>query len=145
MTFKGDLIVMQLEPRKWRVYESFTYWIGGLDSREYVHIGKGMETDFASIPRPLWALWPPSDGAHSRPAVVHDCLYKTGFVCVDDGSVRWITRQEADAIFLDAMKVNGVRWISRRLIHRGVRLGGRAAWAKHRKAQGHDVGVETVD
>jgi hypothetical protein len=132
--FLSPLRVEFVDGHNWVVCDTFEYRLGSLHGVEFVRVGKGFETDFASIPRPLWSLWPPAGGAYTPAALIHDCLYKTGFVSVNDGSVRHISRQEADDIFKEAMEVAGVSWLSRRLIYRGVRVGGSAAWNKHRKA-----------
>jgi hypothetical protein len=132
--FLAPLRVEFVDGKTWVVMDTFEFRLGSLQGAEFVRIGKGFETDFASIPRGLWNLWPPAGGKYTPAALVHDCVYKTGFVSVDDGSVRHVTRAEADDIFKDAMEVAGVGWLSRHLIYRGVRLGGRGAWNKHRKA-----------
>lgn len=133
--FLGDLVVRELTGgTAWEVYEPFTYHLCQPDGVQFVRIDKGFVTDFASIPRGLWNLWPPNRGKHAKPAVVHDCLYKTGYVSVEGGGQRRITRGEADAIFLEAMEVAGVGWLSRRLIYAGVRAGGWRAWGTHRHA-----------
>lgn len=137
--FLGELVTFQIDAYQWKVYEDFTYRIGAPDGPEFVTIRKGFVTDFASIPRPLWWLWPPSAGKHAKPACVHDCLYKTGFVTSNLTRLeRTIDRAEADRIFLEAMEVAGVSWLSRRMIYRGVRVGGMLAWNKHRNAE-HDA------
>jgi hypothetical protein len=134
--FLGDLIAQQHDDGyHWTIYEPFTYRIGAPDGCQYVSIGKGFITDFASIPRGLWNLFPPAAGKYSKAAVVHDCLYKTGYVSVvgrDDP--RPMTRAECDLVFLEAMEVAGVNWLSRMILYAGVRIGGWRAWGQHRKA-----------
>lgn len=133
--FLGDLIARQLDDGyHWEVYQGFTYRIGAPNGCQYVSIPKGFVTDFASIPRGLWNIFPPAAGKHSKAAVVHDCMYKTGHISVDGrDDPRPITRGEADDIFLEAMEVAGVNWFARRIIYAGVRVGGWKAWARHRK------------
>lgn len=82
----------------------------------------GFETDFASIPRGLWNLLPKLD-RHLLAAVLHDWLYSTAIV----------TKPEADAIFLAAMKDLGVPVWKRWAMYLAVRLFGRGAWNAHRK------------
>lgn len=140
--FFGDLLVKYIDGKTWEIAQSFTYRLGAPDGPEFVHIGAGMLTDFASMPIVVRVIFRSPGGKWDKPAVVHDCLYKTSHVSVDDGSIRWIDRDEADAIFNEAMRVAGVNGLSRRIIYRGVRVGGWWAWRKHRKAQGHDVDLE---
>lgn len=83
----------------------------------------GFSTDLASIP---WLVQPllPRVGRWDRAAVVHDRLY--------DGSMRthWRPRSLCDAVFREAMAVDGVTWLPRYLIWAGVRLFGFYAWYK---------------
>lgn len=86
------------------------------------------ETDFASVPRvPIFYMLF-GDRAH-REAVIHDYLYRK------DAQTRkypYISREKADAVFLEAMenrkKPIFVRWS----MYLGVRLGGWTAYHKHK-------------
>jgi hypothetical protein len=131
--FLEPLRVEFINGREWLLCTSFEYRLGELHGGEFVRVGAGFRTDFASIPRGLWNLWPPT-GSYTPAALIHDCLYKTAYVTRDDGTTRTIDRGEADHIFLEAMEVLGVGRFTRWCIHRGVRLGGWAAWKKHRQA-----------
>lgn len=135
--FLGDLIARQLaDGYTWELYEGFVYRIGQPDGCQFVSIPKGFVTDFASIPRGLWNLFPPAAGKHSKAAVVHDAIYKTGCISCDGRTdLRLVTRGEADEIFYEAMEVNGVSWLARWVIYLGVRFGGARAWNQHRKAE----------
>jgi hypothetical protein len=116
--------------KRWRVNEpGFTYGVGTEESETRIHVPGSWITDMASVPQAFHSYIGPW-GKHGMAAVLHDWLYK-------DGRVRGkpITRKEADVIFLEAMKVSGVRASKRRLIYRAVRLGGWRAWNKHRKAK----------
>lgn len=137
--FLGDLIAKQLDDGyHWELYEGFTYRLCAHDGVQYVRVDKGFVTDFASIPRGLWNIFPPAAGRHSKPAVIHDCLYKTARVNVDGkDEPRIITRGEADAIFLEAMEVTRTNWLARHIIFFGVRIGDWRAWNQHRKAEAH--------
>lgn len=119
----------------WTLFDSFEYRLGSADGSEFVRVMAGFVTDFASIPRPLWWAWPPSQGSYLAAVLVHDCLYKTGYVSCNDGSIRCIEREEADQIMKDIMDICGTGWFTKRAIYRGVRLGGMFAWRKHRKAE----------
>lgn len=128
--FLGDLLVKYLDGNRWEVAEGFTYHLGAPDGPEYVTIPTGFTTDFASMP--LGIVFRSPGGKWDKPAVVHDALYRLGFVLSDIG-VRDVTRGEADAIFLEAMQVAGVNWLARRIIYAGVRVGGWRAWRQHRR------------
>jgi hypothetical protein len=132
------------EYRRWIVFDTFEYRLGSPDGPEYVRIERGFETDFASIPRGLWNVFPPAGGSYMPAALIHDCLYKTGYVLnINTGEKRFIERSEADKTLRDVMEVCGTGWITRQLIYTAVRIGGRGAWANHRKEDDEDT-VETV-
>lgn len=84
-------------------------------------VPNGFKTDFASIPRALWAVLPPV-GGYDRAAVVHDFLYQNGGV----------SRGDADGVLLEAMEAVGVSRITRWTIYAGVRSGGWLIWHKYR-------------
>lgn len=130
--FTGDLLVKYLDGEQWEVAETFTYHLEHPEGDEYVHIGRGFITDFASIPRTVQLVWRSPGGKWDKPAVVHDCLYKTGYVTHVNDSTRTIDRDEADRLFYEAMAVTGVNWFARRMIYAGVRVGGWLPWGKYR-------------
>ena len=93
-----------------------------------VEVEVGFDTDFASVPRALWALFPP-DAEYTEAAVIHDSEY-------------WkqrYTREQADALLLEGMEALGVGWFTRHTIHSQVRMWGWMAWnanAKRKAAEG---------
>ena len=96
------------------------------------HIGtfsvpQGFKTDYASIPRALWAVLPPV-GKYDAAAVLHDYCYQLGKL-----HDRPLDRGEADAILNEAMQVLNVPTWQRRLIYSGVRVGGWVVWRKYRE------------
>lgn len=86
----------------------------------------GTETDLDSVPRLPFAYWL-TKNASVEAAVLHDSLYKAGHI-----SFVPLSRADADAIFLRAMRRESVPWWQRRLVWLGVRLGGWVPWGKHR-------------
>lgn len=91
-----------------------------------IEIEEGFDTDYASVPRGLWNLYPP-DGAYSPAAWVHDFLYWNQ--ALRDGGLP-IRREQADAVFLEAMEALGIGWFTRSVLYRAVRMGGGGPWAK---------------
>ena len=79
----------------------------------------GFITDFASVPRFLWRIWPPW-GKYGPASVIHDYMYRNPIIC--------ISRKDADKAMLFLMKEDGVSLVSRYCIYFGVRIGGWAAW-----------------
>jgi len=89
----------------------------------------GTLTDFASSPRPFWAIVPP-DGPWTWAAVLHDGAYGAALKSPAGETVHLI-KPLADRLFLEAMSCEPCsaqvplwkRWIMYRLV---VRYGGRA-------------------
>ncbi len=107
---------------------AMVYQSARLNSR--VKVPNGFVTDFASIPRALWAIIP-KHGRYDRATVVHDYLYQFGGYVKDNGLVP-ITRADADAVLNEAMAVTGVGRLTRWAITAGVRAGGWVAWKNYR-------------
>ena len=131
--FLSPLRVEFLDGTHWRVLEPFTYHLATPDGDEYVEVPIDLVTDFASIPRLLWAIWPPT-GPYGKAAVVHDRLYVAPVVRTAT-SARAITREEADAVFLEGMEVLRINWCTRRTLWSAVRIGGVPAWRHYRQTE----------
>ena len=67
--YLGDCALIGVGRQVWRVKDEFSFWsITG----PVVTVEADFLTDCASVPRPLWALIPASDGQYDPAAVVHD-------------------------------------------------------------------------
>lgn len=119
--FTEPLTVTKIGPRLWRVERQFTYFVGSEDSEEFVIVPVGIITDFASVPRAFWIIFPP-DGEYTQAAVLHDFLYRD----------QRYTRAKTDHIFLEAMGVLDVNWIKRRTMWLAVRSFGWIPWSKRK-------------
>ncbi|MBL8444792.1 MAG: DUF1353 domain-containing protein [Zoogloeaceae bacterium] len=119
MTFDGAPLLQPIGSRDWVLMAPLVYHT----TRGAIEVPAGFITDLASIPRVFWPLVP-VNGRHRAAAILHDFLYVT-----QPG-----TRAEADALFLEAMHVSGVRWSQRKVMHAAVRLGGGLAWAANLRA-----------
>lgn len=116
----------------WRLAAPIAYDVGAEGSGETITVPAGATTDFASVPRLAWTLFPP-DGPWLKAAVVHDLLYRTRGTCWWDGfngrtRAKPYTRAEADGILREAMQVLGVSAFARGVIWSAVRLGGAGSW-----------------
>lgn len=81
-------------------------------------IPEGFVTDYASVPRLFWNIFPPADPRYSRAAVLHDRLYE-----------EWtVTRAAADAVFREAMLATGTRRLRAWVMWLAVRAFGRSAY-----------------
>lgn len=121
--FTEPLVVTpQPDGRTWIILSDFGYEVGKIGSGDVIDVPIGFHTDFASIPRPLWAVFP-RWGKYGNAAVVHDWLYRS----------QRRSRKEADDIFLEGMVVLDVpRW-TRRTIYYAVRWFGCFAWRANKE------------
>lgn len=87
-----------------------------------IEVPAGFETDFASVPRVPIAFMLFGDRAH-RESVLHDYLYR-----ID--SVPQASFDEANDIFLEAMKCRGKGAFVRYTMYWGVCFGGRGCYHK---------------
>ena len=85
-------------------------------THQVIRVPRGFETDFASIPIWISAVFNPI-GDDAEAAVVHDWLYAVG----EPGQ-----REQADSIFLYAMEQSKVPILQRKTMYEAVRAGGAA-------------------
>lgn len=85
-------------------------------------VPKGFVTDGASVPRFFWNVLGPL-GPYFDAAVLHDFLYSPINATH--------TREQADLIFLEAMQLTGVGWITRNLVFTAVRACGWQFYGGH--------------
>lgn len=83
-------------------------------------VPKGFVTDFASVPRPFWSIFPP-DGKYAYAAVLHDWLYWT-----QDQS-----KEAADMIFRSAMDDLTITDSQAKVLYQAVNIFGGSAWRKN--------------
>jgi len=121
-SFTEDLVTRKLSARLRSVEIPFEYHIGSEDLDETITVPKGFVTDFATVPRFLWPIFPP-DGEYAQAAVLHDFMYNR----------RMYIRKRADKIFLEAMGVLEVPVWKQRIMYRGVRLFGWIPWTFGKK------------
>lgn len=84
-----------------------------------IHIPKGYLTDGASVPRILWSICPKWDKSH-KAVILHDylCEYRIATI---NGIPTQISREEADKIFLLALKYEGLSKLKYSLMYCAVR------------------------
>lgn len=120
--FTSILLVSPLADGKtWVLMSEFGYHVGVEGSNDQITVSMGFETDFASIPRPFWAILP-KWGKYGNAAIIHDWLYWE----------QQRPRAAADAVLLEGMVVLGVSALVRNLIYMAVRCFGWAAWYRNR-------------
>jgi hypothetical protein len=115
-TFKGDLIVKSVGDRSWQIIEPFYFYFDEKDKSNGVVVPAGFITDFASVPRILWSIYPPT-GRYSKATVIHDYLYSAGKSMGYD-------RKFCDKMLLNGMEALDVGFFVRLPMYIGVRLFG---------------------
>lgn len=108
-----------------------------LSNGDKMIVEKGFITDFASVPKWLWWLFPPRKGNEADIAfIVHDYLYRDGWYKTSSGKKVLVTRERADyeMYFLQRRPaiVNGQKHGDSRLrafpMWAAVRLFGKKYW-----------------
>lgn len=117
MKFTTPLRVEVLDKYRFKLIEPFTYHVGSVDSEETITVPATFTTDFASVPRPLWAILPPH-GKYAKAAVLHDWMYNNAYK----------TKAYADKVFLEAMLVLGVPRRTAKAMYWFVRILGRGKY-----------------
>lgn len=101
----------------YKLTENFEIIVDGYE----VTIPKGFVTDFASIPRILWSVYPPQYASYVEPAIIHDYFYR----CKNDHD-----RNFADDILYYALVENGVKKSTASNFYFGVRTFGASSYRK---------------
>ena len=127
VSFLDPLEVEYLDGRNWKVTAEFDFASEVLE--RIVRVQPGFVTDFASIPKLLWNILPPT-GAYGKAAVIHDDLYQ------NPGMVTpWVTRLQADQTLFEGMVALQTSFVVYWVIYLGVRLVGWVAWNGYRKKE----------
>lgn len=133
-SFTSDLKVKVLDNGdRYEILEDFVYYRDN-DANIKLKVPPGYVTDFASIPRMFWSIFPPF-GKYTKAAVLHDVLCdaflekKTWASVITSDSIlpdlvkySKVTRKEADLIFKEAMKAVKVKKFDRFCLYWAVRL-----------------------
>lgn len=113
-----DFYELSEDPDEWLVIEPFIFWSARI--QKFIIAPRWFTTDLASIPRSLRSVIS-VNGYHRHAAVCHDVLYtlaKQG-IC---------TKEEADLVFRDFMKVYRVPYWKEVSMYQAVNLFGQSSW-----------------
>ncbi len=121
-TFTKPLIVIVLDKYLFQLYEDFEYYWDEKDKENKIVIPALFITDFASVPKLLWSIYPPT-GLYTKAALMHDFLYK-------NGSAIGYERKFCDQALRNAMMVSKVGFGTRWAFYLAVRLFGGKNWQK---------------
>jgi hypothetical protein len=125
--FLTPLSITPIGPGHWQVNADLKFEI---TEGSVICVPPGFVTDGASVPRPLWWLYPPFEGDYDAAAVLHDFLYR------HPGA---FTRAQVDAIFLLAMSLTHTPARKRFTIFYAVRAGGWKPWNRYRAEEQESV------
>lgn len=103
---------------EWLVIEPFIFWSSRI--QQFIVAPRWFITDLASIPQLVRNLIP-VNGFHRHAAVCHDVLYSLS-------SSGRCSKEEADKVFLDMMKLYGVSRWKQIAMYQAVNLFGRKSW-----------------
>lgn len=118
-------LVTYLGDGRWRLEQAHEH----RDGDTTITVPAGFEFDLSSVPRVFWSLIAPFELSIAAP-LLHDFLYRYGGN-PPTGSVtppRTYTRAEADRMFREIMKAEGVSAWRRTLGYAATRIFGRSAW-----------------
>lgn len=115
--FLDPLELEYVDGRHWRLTRMFRY---RTEDNWVITVPCNFVTDFASIPRGLWNIFPPTTSC-GQASVIHDWLYTT----------QPCDRGKADSILKEAMEVIHAKRLTRWLVYAGVRVGGHWIWQRH--------------
>lgn len=123
---QAPLLIPFDDGENWVLGNNLVYKLRGTDQE--IVVPRGFVTDFASVPRVFWTLFP-RHGRYTRASILHDFLYW-------DQSC---TREQADELFDAVMTDSAVDSASRLTIYATVRMWGDSAWQENAtaKAQGY--------
>tara|TARA_B100000780_G_scaffold130348_1_gene91382 strand:- start:4023 stop:4628 length:606 start_codon:yes stop_codon:yes gene_type:complete len=127
--FWGAIWMWMTGSRNWIIAKKFVFKLNGV---QYI-IPKGFQFDGASIPKFLHT-WLSPTGVLLMGGLVHDYAYKYETLKKNaKGTYGKLTQKESDKMFRDInIEINGFK-VMNYLAYWALRLGGFAAWNKHRK------------
>lgn len=119
MSFLSDLELRHRPGQLcWEVIQPLCYHCA---DGQVIDVPAGYRTDLASVPRIARRIVDPQTPAVRRPSVVHDYIYTH--------LTQRFTKAEADRIFYDALREEGMGSVLAWLMWQAVRIGGRGNWS----------------
>lgn len=122
-----------LDPRtnKVKLYQRFVIQVTSLkhDINDIIVIPEGYVSDWSTIPRPVWFIYPPNFSEARRGAVAHDYIYSHLY--------QFYSKEFADDLLIACMKECSASKFSQHVFSMAVRLGGKGGW-HYRNKKGTD-------
>lgn len=119
MSFHENILVESYgdDGKQWILRRTFKFYYKTSLCKVYIRVPIGFITDFATIPRSLYSIFPPI-GRYNKAAMMHDYLY-------DASCHLKISRKDCDLFFLQSMEILGVKKWVRYALFLAVRLFGK--------------------
>lgn len=120
--FVGHLGLDYIDGHYWTIQAPLQFDIGELGSNRCVIVTAGYVTDFNSVPRGLWNIFPPT--RYGKSSIIHDYLCDGGVITGFIGGFTYTTvpqYAETDAIYKEALEVEGCPFWKRNMMWMGVR------------------------
>ena len=122
MKFTTDLCLKIIGHQAFEVIEPLVYE----NDEVVIQVNPKFDFDGASIPKALWSvIGSPMTGGYQRAGCLHDALYAS----------EYFPREVCDALFLEAMKSDGVGYVRRYAMYNAVRAFGWMVWKEHKKEE----------
>lgn len=118
--FLTPLRVEKIGARRWLLIDDLEFRSESMG--QIVIVTRGFQTDFASIPRLLWTIFPPM-ASWDAAATVHDAGYAGALTDIDGNRIA-VTKKESDRLFLEGCRALKVNMIIARIMYVMVRLFG---------------------
>ena len=125
--FLTRLVVVPMQNgRDWFIGDTFNFESQVL--QRILTIVRGTLTDFASVPRFLWWIWPPT-GWYARAAALHDGLCRDRSIPCTFEQAAWVFREAMDVLVAGSSGWHYVHVaVSRECLYLGVRCFGRSSF-----------------
>jgi hypothetical protein len=123
-TFLTPLRTEKIAVRTWLLTDDLLYRTELLDG--VLVVPRGFQTDFASVPRWAYSIFPPTD-LYDAATTLHDAGYGHALYTPDHQRVHLI-KDWTDRLFYEAMRASGVGRIRAAVMYRAV------AWFGHPEA-----------
>lgn len=128
---RGDVLVRTRDGRNVTVMEPIEVVT---DTGARYRVPVGAMSDGASTPNEVWTALPPF-GEYWAAAVIHDAAYRGTLerqLANGDWMPAWLTKDQCDTLFLDAMGALGVDQLKKETLYEGVHLAGWRAFKEDR-------------
>ena len=119
-----------IDGERFVIRRGFRFYLTHNEAGEFVDVPDGFVTNFASTPRIVWPLFPPT-GSYAQAAIVHDKVFLANVIRTATGA-RPCAFEETPHLFLDAAEACGTSWLTRRIMYRMLQAFSRPAWDQYR-------------